>query len=82
MVQWELPPQDWIKLNTDGASKQNGEIASCGGVMRDSSGRRITEFAANVGAINSIEAELWGLFYSLSLAWSGGYRRVMVATDS
>ncbi|XP_061339568.1 uncharacterized protein LOC133286197 [Gastrolobium bilobum] len=39
MIRW-IPPEDgWIKLNTNGASKGNPGIASCGGLLRGPDGR-------------------------------------------
>lgn len=79
---WEHPPEDWVKLNTDGASKQGGSKASCGGLLRDPFSAWIWGFAANLGASSSVEAELWGLYYSLLIAWFKNHRRVIIAIDS
>jgi hypothetical protein len=37
-IGWIKPPDGWIKLNYDGACKQGGELASCGGLFRNSKG--------------------------------------------
>lgn len=32
---WRTPPKDFIKLNCDGTAFQSQQVASCGGVVRD-----------------------------------------------
>lgn len=32
LVGWSFPPQGWVKLNTDGASKGNPGLAGAGGL--------------------------------------------------
>lgn len=82
LVCWSFPPQDWLKLNTDGASKGTNHAASCGGVLRDAVGRWLYGFAANLGSASAIEAEIWGIYYGLSLAWSQGFEKVLVSSNS
>ncbi|KAK0598865.1 hypothetical protein LWI29_000173 [Acer saccharum] len=36
----------------------------------------------NKGVGNVIEAELWGMFEGLTMAWNAGVRRIIVETDS
>lgn len=34
----EFPPEGWVKLNFDGASKRNPRLARCGGLLRNDNG--------------------------------------------
>lgn len=38
-IDWEKPIAGWICLNLDGARKDRGGMAGCGGLLRDSDGR-------------------------------------------
>ncbi|XP_058776062.1 uncharacterized protein LOC131650365 [Vicia villosa] len=44
LIAWSPPKRDWIKLNVDGASKDN-KMASCVGVIRDDKSRWMGDFA-------------------------------------
>lgn len=37
-VGWSPPVNDWVKCNVDGACRDRGRLAGCGGVLRDGSG--------------------------------------------
>lgn len=82
LVAWTYPPVDWFKLNTDGAVKRNLGIAGCGGVLRDSCGSWIAGFGANLGIATVTEAELWGLYHGLQMAWNVGCKKIIVEMDS
>lgn len=82
LVCWKLPLSDWIKLNCDGASKGENRLASCGGVLWDQTGKWLRGYAANLGIASVVEAEIWGVYYGLNLAWMEGYRRIVVSSDS
>jgi len=58
LIAWEPPPADWVKLNTDGASRGNPGLAAAGGVLRDREGRWIQGFALNIGVCSAPLAEL------------------------
>ncbi|PNX86236.1 ribonuclease H [Trifolium pratense] len=59
MLGWKPPLEGWVKLNTDGASK-DGRISRCDGIVRDSGGHWLGGFAKYLGACNAFVAELWG----------------------
>lgn len=61
IVKWKFPPPSWIKLDVDGSVCEEGSSASCGGILRDDSGKWIVGFSKRIGAANTVEAELWGL---------------------
>jgi len=54
--------RDCFCLNMDGASKQDGNVASCEGIVRDSVRNWICGFAKH------LELELWGVLEGLSMA--------------
>lgn len=81
LVSWECRPFSWWKLNTDGAVKGRIGMASCSGVFLDDHGDWVLGFGANLGIANVIEAELWGLFHGLTLAWQNNCRKVVVDGD-
>ncbi|MCI09976.1 ribonuclease H protein, partial [Trifolium medium] len=49
-IGWKRPQENWIKLNSDGACKDMGKIAGCGGLFRDSDGRWIKGYIKKIGA--------------------------------
>ncbi|KAJ7979522.1 Ribonuclease H [Quillaja saponaria] len=71
MVEWVFPGGDWVKLNTDEASK-GGALAGAGGVLRHFYGFWLSGFSHNLGVCSTIVAELWGVFGRLwlkSIQW-------------
>ncbi|KAG8502624.1 hypothetical protein CXB51_000013 [Gossypium anomalum] len=52
------PPEDWLKVNTDGARKTNTGLAAAGGVLRDHNGGWKAGFARNIGVYSIVEANL------------------------
>ncbi|GAU26682.1 hypothetical protein TSUD_314590 [Trifolium subterraneum] len=58
MIGWLPPKANFVKLNTNGASKDN-TVAGCGGVTRDCQGEWIGGFAKCVGVSLAFVAEMW-----------------------
>lgn len=56
--------------------------ARCGGATRDDQGNWKTGFLANLGPCSVDEAEAWGIYYGLKLAWDKGLRKVILECDS
>lgn len=50
--------------------------------MRDFSGKWVFGFSFNLGVCNIDEAEAWGIFKGLSIAWEKGIKHVEVECDS
>jgi ribonuclease HI len=71
----------WVKLNTDGASKEEG-WAGCGGIIRGSDGEWLGGFAKNLGRCSAFVAELWGVYEGLSYVRRLGFREIMLDVDS
>lgn len=78
---WEPPGMDWIKVNTDGCSIGKGRKAGCGGVMRDGHASFLGAFANCIGSCEAFEAEVWGIYQGLQVAWNKGYRRIIIESD-
>lgn len=82
MIHWSAPPEQVVKLNTDGASRGNPGIAGAGGVIRDSTGKWLVGYAAHLGMTSNLAAELHALRLGLILAWDEGYRMVICEMDA
>ncbi|XP_061354128.1 uncharacterized protein LOC133298795 [Gastrolobium bilobum] len=82
LVSWTFPEVGFVKVNTDGASCGNPGVATCGGVIRNSQGIWLNGFAYKLGFCSSFKAELWGILRGLEMAWSKGYRKIILESDS
>ncbi|KAK0586152.1 hypothetical protein LWI29_001888 [Acer saccharum] len=81
-VVWNPPPQDWVKLNVDGSKISASDSIAAGGVLRDHKKKWLGGFAINKGRGSVLEAELWGIFEGLKIAWKAGYKKMLVESDS
>ncbi|KAK0578627.1 hypothetical protein LWI29_013416 [Acer saccharum] len=81
-IAWVEPAENWVKLNIDGSRNPISGIITAGGVLRNQWKVWLKGFAMKIGVGSVIEAELWGLYEGLQLAWSFGCRKVCVETDS
>jgi ribonuclease HI/exonuclease III len=79
---WSPPPEDFFKLNFDGASKGNPGAAGYGVVIRDSRSHILAIGAGSLGHTTNNVAELWGLIKGLQLALSHNYTKLFVEGDS
>ncbi|PPD89201.1 hypothetical protein GOBAR_DD13845 [Gossypium barbadense] len=71
-------PLGWLKVNTDGGLTIKGKITTCGGVIRDHLGRWLAGFARNIGSTSVLNAELWGAYDGLSMAWILGTQQLVL----
>ncbi|GAU38338.1 hypothetical protein TSUD_61990 [Trifolium subterraneum] len=81
MIRWNPPSDLFVKLNTDGAYKENA-IVGCGGVTRGNHGEWLGGFAKCVGICSVFVAESWGVFEGLSYVHRLGFRKVVLHIDS
>lgn len=81
-MDWSPPPENWLKLNTDGVSKGNPGTAGGRGIFRDSRNLFISAYTFHCGVCNAITAELWAVFHGLKSAQQFGYNKVIIETDS
>src|SRR4051812_17972863 len=72
MVRWDLPNQDFVKVNVDGAKSTHGG-AGCGGIIRDAAGVWCGGFAKGLGMCSPLRAELWGILEGLKLVRRLGF---------
>ncbi|CAJ2675557.1 unnamed protein product [Trifolium pratense] len=80
-IGWQPPNGSFVKLNTDGARKNNGR-AGCGGVIRGSQGEWLGGFAKGVGSCSAFVAELLGVYEGLSYARRMGFMFIELNIDS
>ncbi|CAJ2642097.1 unnamed protein product [Trifolium pratense] len=81
-IGWKRPGEGWVKLNSDGACKNKGEVAGCGGLFRDSDGRWIKGYTKKIEACDALQAEMWGLYLGLDMAWREQFSHLIVENDS
>ncbi|KAL4386953.1 hypothetical protein GQ457_09G002620 [Hibiscus cannabinus] len=79
---WTPSAQGLSKLNSDGARAIATGIARCGGLVRDAAGHWIFGYNKALGVCSALEAELWGVYIGLFLAWRMHLRRVVIELDS
>lgn len=65
-----------------GLGMKNEGMSTAVGVVRDSDGNWITDFAHNIGRCSVSRAELWGVLNGMKNAWNYGFRKVILETDS
>ena len=82
LVNWEPPPPDFFKLNTDGSVEGNPGQAGAGGVIRDHTGCWFKGFSRSIGITNSLAAELWGLRDGLVLAHQYNIKKLIIELDA
>ena len=69
LLVWNPPAQEWVKLNVDGSMNPDSGSIAAGGVFRDHKKNWLGGFALNKGVGSAIEAEVWGIFEGLKIAW-------------
>lgn len=74
-------PLGFYALQCDATVSNHDALASCGGLLRDIMGQFIFAFSRRLDHPSPLEAELWGLFHGISLAWEKGMFNIVVATD-
>ncbi|GKV15780.1 hypothetical protein SLEP1_g26531 [Rubroshorea leprosula] len=78
----EPPPPGFVKINVDGSAKGSPDASALGGCCRDVSGQWIFGFTQQLGVGHAIWAELFAIWKAKELAWSRGYRRVIIEIHS
>ncbi|KAK4258121.1 hypothetical protein QN277_007613 [Acacia crassicarpa] len=81
-MRWVAPGSGWVKLNVDGASRGEGNLAGCGGLLRGSDGEWIAGFARKLGSCSANKAELWGVLTGLQVAKICNLEQIIVECDS
>ena len=60
-VRWEFPSPDWVRINTDGATRGSPSLAACGGIFRGS----MKDFIGGFSAFLDIHIALVVEFYEI-----------------
>ncbi|XP_042515368.1 uncharacterized protein LOC122089740 [Macadamia integrifolia] len=81
-VRWCLPPQNWIKLNTDWCSLGNPGKAGAGGMFRNYKGKPLLNFRNFVGVKSNFEAEFLALITGLEHAKNSCIQNLWIECDS
>lgn len=82
LVSWNKPPDDWLKLNTDGSSIGNQGKAEAGCLHQISMGNGVGGLSCYVGYASRMLAELWAVHEGLRLARDMGAGRLLAKMDS
>ncbi|GJS86227.1 LURP1-like domain-containing protein [Tanacetum coccineum] len=81
-IGWITPPDGWVMLNTDGASRGNLGDAGGGGILRDDRGHFIRAFAENYGICTVTISELLAFMRGITMARDMGIKKLFVKVDS
>jgi len=79
---WLLPPNGFLKINTDGSSRGNPGPAGIGGVGRDSAGSVIFLFSIHEGVKTVNFMEGLAILHAIERALALGWRKVICEADS
>ena len=67
-ISWQSPPNDWVKINTDGSVLVHNGTSAYGGLIRNHHGHFVAAFSTNPGPCSIMLAELWGAYWGLHLS--------------
>jgi ribonuclease HI len=76
------PPEDFIKLNFDGASKGNPGLAGYGIVFHNHYGNILLIGAGSIGHSMNNATEIWGLTKGLQMAIKNNFTKLVIEGDS
>lgn len=81
-MRWKPPKNGFLKLNTDGAWKEENVKTGIGGVFRDARGRWEFGFSKKIEAASLEAAELLAIREELQIAWDCNYHQLEVECDA
>ncbi|KAE8700719.1 hypothetical protein F3Y22_tig00110556pilonHSYRG00635 [Hibiscus syriacus] len=61
IIQWTIPPDEWVKVNTDGARNNQNGYATCSGIIRNNQGEWIRGFEKPKVIVETDNAEAFQL---------------------
>lgn len=76
------PPENWVKVNVDGAQMVRTSTTTAACVIGDDLGRWRIRATQNVGICCVAQAEMRGALMGLKLAWAEGFLKVILETNS
>lgn len=82
IVQWIPSMTNWVKLNCDGASKGNPELAEAGGTIRSCSGPCIHAYNSFLCLQTSVYAESITLVHGVKMVVEHHYTNLLIELDS
>lgn len=81
LIRWDPPPEGWILLNTDRASKGNPRVIADGGIIRGDRGEWIQGFSENFGVCTLVKAVLKAMLCGLRMARELGLKKIWLQDD-
>ncbi|KAK8478531.1 hypothetical protein V6N12_046303 [Hibiscus sabdariffa] len=78
---WKRLDEGWVCLNTDGGVSSSTGYGSVGGIFRTHDGSWLLGFNKWVGVTQSLQSELWAIFYGLQIARDNGFDHLLIQTD-
>ncbi|CAN1343203.1 Putative ribonuclease H protein At1g65750 [Linum perenne] len=82
LIGWRPAEEGWFSLNSEGSLVHNPNSAAAGGIIRDSDGRFVGAYAANLGVCSIMRAEIRGIVEGMKWAWNKGIRKLRIQSDS
>lgn len=81
-VDWWFPIRNWVKYNTNGDSRGNHGVSTCGGIFKDYLGIFLGAFSAKLGIFTSFQAKLHGIMILIDCANMRKWRSFWLESDS
>lgn len=81
LIRWNPQEKNWVKLNTNEASKDN-ESSGYSGIIRDMHGKCKGGYSNYLGICSAFGANLWGIHEGLNIAIRLGMMKVEMSVDS
>ncbi|KAL7260021.1 hypothetical protein ACSBR1_005811 [Camellia fascicularis] len=82
VIDWCPPCVGRLKLNTNGSIKGDPGEGGIGGLIRDERGMWLVGYYGKLDVCTSLEADLWGIYRGLTIAFEKGYKDLTVEMDS
>lgn len=82
LISWLPPPQNWIKINTNGARCESSDITCARVLGKDSNGQWLGGQLRNIRVCSILQAKFWGALDGLKLAWNLGSHHVILKLDN
>lgn len=82
ILTWNKPVDGAHAINVDGCVKWRNSSAGCAGVIRDKDGKWEGGYLCKLKTNNVAMAEGWAILKALEWAWSRGYMKIIIQSDS
>ena len=81
-IHWQRPPKNWVKLNTDRSSLGNPGLVGGGGLLRNTNGEWMKDFARATRITTNATTELWALCDGIRLCIALKISAVIIELDA